>query len=86
MTRADLAKIETLISTLRDTGFATAADQLDEAVHQTTYPGPVEMFAEIGIAVRAAFHLVGPAPPDRIAAALAQARDELIKISPGFRF
>lgn len=86
MTTTDLAKIEALILTLRNAGFETAADQLDEAVHQTTYLNTSEMFGEIAVAVRAAMHLVGPAPAKAVALALAQARAEIVKILPTCRF
>jgi hypothetical protein len=85
MTTADLAKIESLISALDRAGFGTAADQLREAVHQTRYDNPGEMFGEIALAVRAAAHLVGPEPADEVASALSQARQEVAKILPGRR-
>lgn len=85
MTTADLTKIESLISVLDKAGFGTAADQLREAVHQTGYANPTDMFGEIAVAVRAAAHLVGPSPPDAVGTALSQARQEIGKILPGGR-
>lgn len=82
MTTADLAKIEALICALSKAGFDTAADQLKEAVYQTSYRNTSEMFGEIGVAVRAAMHLVGPSPIAEVASALAQARDEIVKVVP----
>lgn len=82
MTTADLAKIEQLISALQHAGFATAADQLQQAVHETPYANPREMFGEIALAVRAAAHLAGPDPAPRVAQALLQARREIAKVVP----
>lgn len=86
MKTADLAKVESLITVLRNAGFDEAAYQLNEAMHETRYPDPVEMFGEIVIAVRAAAHMVGPFPSDEIASALSCAKEELAKISPDYRF
>ena len=82
MTTVDLAKIEALIAVLSKAGFDAAADQLQEAVHQTSYRNTSDMFGEIGVAIRAAMHLVGPSPAEEIASTLAQARREIAKIVP----
>jgi hypothetical protein len=82
MTTADLAKIDHLIAALRNAGFGTAADQLQQAVHETSYANPAEMFGEIALAVRAAGHLVGPDAAPAVTEALAQARLEIAKIVP----
>lgn len=86
MTTLDLDALEHLISALKHDGFASEAEQLDEAVHRTTYDTPEDMLNELALAVRTVNHRVGEAIPETLRQALWNAQNELWKALPDFRF
>ena len=86
MTTLDLDALEHLISELKHGGFETEADQLDEAVHRTTYDTPDDTLNEYALAVRTVSHRIGETLPEGIRQALWNAQNELWKGLPDFRF
>lgn len=86
MTTLDLDAVEHLISALKHGGFEAEAEQLDEAVHRTTYDTSEDMLNEVALAVRTVVHHVGEAVPEDLRQALWKAQNELWKALPGFRF